>query len=157
MRAGVVGAVWDPVKRLFGSGAPRDGGRVTPFRSLRSLDPSSASAASALAVPPGVGSLHADLPNSFDEKEVRCPEMAGGQQLERSVLEAKEREGLQAIADALSVKAGSGAKKADLIDQILRATGVEPEPASAAEEKPKRTRARKATAAPAAPAAPAAE
>jgi transcription termination factor Rho len=66
-------------------------------------------------------------------------------QLERSVLEAKDREELYAIADALGTKPGSRAKKADLITQILRATGVEgdggaPEPA----EKPRRTRAKKA-------------
>ena len=46
-------------------------------------------------------------------------------QLERSVLEAKEREELYAIADALGTKPGRRAKKADLITQILRATGVE--------------------------------
>jgi len=63
-------------------------------------------------------------------------------QLERSVLEAKEREELYAIADALGTKPGSRAKKADLIGQILRATGVDaevPDPV----EKPRRTRARK--------------
>ena len=66
-------------------------------------------------------------------------------QLERSVLEAKEREELYAIADALGTKPGSRAKKADLIAQILRATGVEadaPEPV----DKPRRTRAKKAAA-----------
>jgi transcription termination factor Rho len=66
-------------------------------------------------------------------------------QLERSVLEAKERDELHAIAEALGTKPGSRTKKADLISQILKATGVEadaPEPA----EKPRRTRARKATA-----------
>ena len=71
-------------------------------------------------------------------------------QLERSVLEAKEREELFAIADALGAKPGARAKKADLVTQILRATGIEPEPsADAVEEKPRRTRARKAVAAPA--------
>jgi len=64
-------------------------------------------------------------------------------QLERSVLEAKEREELYAIADALGTKPGSRAKKADLITQILRAVGAEPEPAEPV-EKPRRTRARKA-------------
>src|SRR3954451_15360721 len=71
--------------------------------------------------------------------------MGGEQQLERSVLEAKERDELQAIADALSLKPSSRAKKSDLVDQILRATGVEPDN-GAAEEKPNRTRARKAPA-----------
>src|SRR5580693_6696794 len=71
-------------------------------------------------------------------------------QLERSVLEAKERDELFAIADALGAKPGARAKKADLVTQILRATGIEPEPAGSTgpEEKPRRTRARKATAAP---------
>ena len=65
-------------------------------------------------------------------------------QLERSVLEAKEREELYAIADALGTKPGSRAKKADLITQILRATGVEPATVAEPVEKPRRTRARKA-------------
>jgi transcription termination factor Rho len=74
-------------------------------------------------------------------------------QLERSVLEAKERDELVAIADALGAKPTARAKKADLINQILRATGIEPD---AGEAPPaRRTRARKATAA--ASEAPAAE
>jgi transcription termination factor Rho len=83
-------------------------------------------------------------------------------QLERSVLEAKEREELYAIAEALGTKPGSRARKSDLIVQILRATGImvdepEPEPpAGAADEtiaeKPRRvTRARKAVKAAPAP------
>ena len=66
-------------------------------------------------------------------------------QLERSVLEAKEREELYAIAEALGTKPGSRARKSDLILQILRATGVtvdEAEPETPA-EKPRRTRTRK--------------
>jgi transcription termination factor Rho len=77
-------------------------------------------------------------------------------QLERSVLEAKEREELYAIAEALGTKPGSRARKSDLIVQILRATGVvvdEEEP-DATVDKPRRvTRARKA-ASPAAAALP---
>ncbi|MBV9660312.1 MAG: transcription termination factor Rho [Acidimicrobiales bacterium] len=46
-------------------------------------------------------------------------------QLERSVLEAKERDELVAIADALGARPAARAKKADLITQILRATGIE--------------------------------
>ena len=67
-------------------------------------------------------------------------------QLERSVLEAKEREELFAIADALGAKPAARAKKADLVSQILRATGIEPEEGAPA-EKPRRTSARKAPAA----------
>jgi transcription termination factor Rho len=53
-------------------------------------------------------------------------------QLERSVLEAKERDELFAIADALGAKPAARAKKSDLITQILKATGIEPDvPASA--------------------------
>jgi transcription termination factor Rho len=66
-------------------------------------------------------------------------------QLERSVLEAKERDELFAIADALGAKPTARAKKADLINQILRATGIEPDAAEAAPAR--RTRARKAVAA----------
>jgi transcription termination factor Rho len=45
--------------------------------------------------------------------------------LERSVLERKEREELQAIAGAMGVKASARASKATLIDHILREAGVE--------------------------------
>jgi transcription termination factor Rho len=70
-------------------------------------------------------------------------------QLERSVLEAKDRDELFAIADALGARPGSRAKKADLVNQILRATGVESEPeapaaSEEATEKPRRTRTRAA-------------
>ena len=68
-------------------------------------------------------------------------------QLERSVLEAKERDELFAIADALGAKPGTRAKKADLVTQILRATGIEPQDAGDVREKPRRTRARRSTAA----------
>ncbi|MGQ0520963.1 MAG: transcription termination factor Rho [Actinomycetota bacterium] len=60
--------------------------------------------------------------------------MSGEQQLERSVLEAKERDELQAIAEAMGLKPSSRAAKATLVGQILRATGVEdadPPPARA--------------------------
>ena len=74
-------------------------------------------------------------------------------QLERSVLEAKEREELYAIADALGTKPSSRARKSDLILQILRATGVAVDDGAAgaasdaAGDKPRRaTRARKAAA-----------
>jgi transcription termination factor Rho len=69
-------------------------------------------------------------------------------QLERSVLEAKEREELFAIADALGAKPGARAKKADLVTQILRATGIEAQAEAVGDtgEKPRRTRARKAPA-----------
>ena len=50
-------------------------------------------------------------------------------QLERSVLEAKERDELFAIADALGAKPAARAKKSDLITQILKATGIEPDAA----------------------------
>ena len=46
-------------------------------------------------------------------------------QLERSVLEAKDRDELIAIATALGASPGSRAKKADLITSILRATGID--------------------------------
>ena len=50
--------------------------------------------------------------------------MTAEQQLERSVLEGKERDELHAIAQAMSLKTTSRTKKSDLIDRILEATGV---------------------------------
>jgi transcription termination factor Rho len=50
--------------------------------------------------------------------------MTAEQQLERSVLESKERDELQAIAQAMSLKTTSRTKKSDIIDRILEATGV---------------------------------
>ena len=50
--------------------------------------------------------------------------MTAEQQLERSVLEGKERDELQAIAQAMSLKTTSRTKKSDIIDRILEATGV---------------------------------
>ncbi len=75
--------------------------------------------------------------------------MSGEPQLERSVLEAKEREELHAIADALGLKPASRAKKGDLIDGILRATGIDvgpPEATAAEAEKPKRVTRKRAVA-----------
>jgi transcription termination factor Rho len=54
--------------------------------------------------------------------------MTAGQQLERSVLESKEREELHAIAQAMSLKTTSRTKKADIIDRILEAAGVSAPP-----------------------------
>jgi transcription termination factor Rho len=55
--------------------------------------------------------------------------MTAEQQLERSVLEGKERDELSAIAQAMSLKTTTRTKKADIIDQILDATGVTSAPA----------------------------
>jgi hypothetical protein len=65
-------------------------------------------------------------------------------QLERSVLEAKEREELFAIANALGTRPTSRVRKSELITQILRATGVETEAveAEAVEAEPRVRRAR---------------
>ena len=57
--------------------------------------------------------------------------MTAEQQLERSVLEGKERDELHAIAQALSVKTNTRTKKADIIDGILAATGGTAEAAPA--------------------------
>jgi transcription termination factor Rho len=51
--------------------------------------------------------------------------MSQEQQLERSVLERKEREELQAIAEAMDIKPAPRTKKADIISQILQAAGIE--------------------------------
>ena len=58
--------------------------------------------------------------------------MTAEQQLERSVLEGKERDELSAIAQAMSLKTTTRTKKADIIDQILQATGVTAEPSAPA-------------------------
>ena len=50
--------------------------------------------------------------------------MTAEQQLERSVLEGKERDELQAIAQAMSLKTTTRTKKGDIIDRILEAAGV---------------------------------
>jgi transcription termination factor Rho len=63
-------------------------------------------------------------------------------QLERSVLEAKERDELFAIAVALGTSPAARTKKADLVSHILRVTGVEVD-AVPAVDKPRRPRARK--------------
>ncbi len=47
-----------------------------------------------------------------------------GEQLERSILERKERDELHAIASAMALKPPSRSRKADIIDLILTATGV---------------------------------
>ena len=54
------------------------------------------------------------------------------EQLERSILERKERDELHAIATAMSLKPAARLKKADIIDLILRATGVDVEGEAAA-------------------------
>jgi len=51
--------------------------------------------------------------------------MPAEQQLERSVLERKERDELRAIAQAMSLPTTSRSKKADIVDLILKAAGVE--------------------------------
>ncbi len=50
--------------------------------------------------------------------------MTAEEQLERSVLESKERDELHAIAQAMSLKTTSRTKKSDIIDRILEAAGV---------------------------------
>jgi transcription termination factor Rho len=73
-------------------------------------------------------------------------------QLERSVLEAKDRDELFAIADALGARPPARARKSDLIDEILRATGIEQDTPDASRTEPapiearaRRPRARRAT------------
>ena len=68
--------------------------------------------------------------------------MTAEQQLERSVLESKERDELHAIAQALSVKTNTRTKKADIIDGILKATGVAVDESPAAAPAPRAPRGR---------------
>jgi transcription termination factor Rho len=51
--------------------------------------------------------------------------MSDGQQLERSVLEGKERDELHAIADAMGLKPTARTAKATLVRKILEAAGVD--------------------------------
>ena len=51
--------------------------------------------------------------------------MTSGPQLERSLLEAKERDELQTIAQAMALKTNARASKATLIGAILDAAGVD--------------------------------
>jgi len=68
--------------------------------------------------------------------------MSAEQQLERSVLERKERDELHAIAEAMGLRPASRTKKSDLIDGILAiVTGGADSPAEAEEAPaPRRTR-----------------
>jgi transcription termination factor Rho len=75
-------------------------------------------------------------------------------QLERSVLEAKERDELFAIALALGSSPPARTKKADLVSHILQVTGVDGE-AAPIPEKPRRSRAARSGAASSEVAAPA--
>ena len=54
------------------------------------------------------------------------------EQLERSILERKASDELRAIATAMSLEPVARTRKADLVNQILRAAGVEVDEASAA-------------------------
>ncbi len=47
-----------------------------------------------------------------------------GEQLERSILERKERDELHSIATAMSLEPRPRSRKAEIIDLILQATGV---------------------------------
>jgi transcription termination factor Rho len=69
--------------------------------------------------------------------------MSGEQQLERSVLERKERDELQQIASAMGLTPGSRTSKANLVTQILKATGVDVSD-NGGEDKPKRAPRKKA-------------
>jgi transcription termination factor Rho len=76
-------------------------------------------------------------------------------ELDRSVLDSKDREELHAIAGAMGVRAATRMKKADLIDAILGAgnneggsagpDGSNDSAASGSDEKPKRVRSRRAS------------
>jgi transcription termination factor Rho len=72
--------------------------------------------------------------------------MSNESQLERSMLDGKDREELHAIAGAMGVKSATRLKKADLIDAILTAAnGDEGSSDDNGEVKPKRVRSKKAS------------
>src|SRR5438270_4820827 len=62
--------------------------------------------------------------------------MSVGQDFDRSLLERKDRAALVAIAESLGAKAPARAKKADIVDAILRAAGVDDAGAPATPEPP---------------------
>ena len=66
-------------------------------------------------------------------------------ELDRSVLDTKDREELHAIAGAMGVRAATRMKKADLIDAILGAADNESGNSGADGSKPKRVRSRRAS------------
>ena len=61
------------------------------------------------------------------------------EQLERSILESKERDELHAIASAMSLSPAARSKKGDIIDLILKATGVDEAPANGSSTKKRRS------------------
>jgi transcription termination factor Rho len=80
--------------------------------------------------------------------------MSGAPDLERSVLESKERGELQVIAESLGLSPGTRTRKSDLVDEILVATGIgdaEPAPAPKPAERPAPTPSSAASPAVAAP------
>ena len=68
------------------------------------------------------------------------------EQLERSILERKASEELRAIATAMSLEPVARTRKADLVNQILRAAGVEVDGDSPGHERRSSARHRRPTA-----------
>jgi transcription termination factor Rho len=66
-------------------------------------------------------------------------------ELDRSVLDTKDREELHAIAGAMGVRAATRMKKADLIEAILGADGSDNNSSADSADKPKRVRSRRAS------------
>ena len=62
------------------------------------------------------------------------------EQLERSILERKASDELRAIATAMSLEPVARTRKADLVNQILRAAGVEVDDATAEHRRERRLR-----------------
>jgi transcription termination factor Rho len=56
--------------------------------------------------------------------QARCSVSVDSKELERSVLERKDRDELQSIATAMGGKPPSRARKADIVDLILELAGV---------------------------------
>src|SRR3954452_81435 len=106
--------------RLSGGGVPRPPGSPARVRS----DPRVAGAVPNRLRRRAPGARSVRLPGSVpsgglvDSKEQL---MASEQQLERSMLDGKDREELHAIAGAMGVKGITRLRKADLVDAILAA------------------------------------
>ncbi|MGZ4688373.1 MAG: Rho termination factor N-terminal domain-containing protein, partial [Acidimicrobiia bacterium] len=112
------------------SGAPRHPGGCVPRPLFRGVPPESGVAPRSrvpFATASGSRRTHrptglpAAVPTPAGPVDSKEQMMASEQQLERSMLDGKDREELHAIAGAMGVKGITRLRKADLVDAILAA------------------------------------
>src|ERR1035438_1757990 len=78
-------------------------------------------------IPEGPETTSKEPPQATEDPERK---LMSEEQLERSILERKASDELRAIATAMSLEPVARLRKAELVNQILRAAGVEVEGAS---------------------------